>query len=46
MNDPIIAELHSAYCNATGFDLPLRMGRDRRDSTSRRLASPKTTSCS
>lgn len=27
--DPVITELHSTYCQATGFDLPLRMGRDR-----------------
>lgn len=27
--DPKIAELHQAYCNATGFPLELRMGRDR-----------------
>jgi hypothetical protein len=27
--DKTIAELHSAYCKATGFDLPMRMGRDR-----------------
>lgn len=27
--DAKITELHEAYCAATGFDLPLRMGRDR-----------------
>jgi hypothetical protein len=27
--DPKINELHTAYCQATGFDLPMRMGRDR-----------------
>jgi hypothetical protein len=27
--DAKITDLHSAYCEATGFDLPLRMGRDR-----------------
>lgn len=27
--DAVIADLHAAYCQATGFDLPLRMGRDR-----------------
>jgi hypothetical protein len=27
--DPKITELHTAYQQATGFDLPLRMGRDR-----------------
>ena len=26
--DPTIAELHDAYCTASGFALPLRMGRD------------------
>ena len=29
MNDPKIAALHQLYCKLTGFDLPLRMGRDR-----------------
>ena len=29
MSDARIDELHAAYCQATGFDLPLRMGRDR-----------------
>ncbi len=28
-DDARIAELHATYCRATGFDLPLRMGRDR-----------------
>lgn len=27
--DATIQALHAAYCQATGFDLPLRMGRDR-----------------
>ena len=27
--DSKIAALHDAYCKATGFDLPMRMGRDR-----------------
>lgn len=29
MSDPKIAQLHDLYCKATGFSLPLRMGRDR-----------------